>query len=93
MAMTWFHREQDTLILEVFVQPRASRNEVVGVQGDRLKIRTTAAPVDGKANEQIIKFLAKEFCVPKSRLTVLAGAQRRNKRIGVCGPYTLPDWM
>nr|VFK51260.1 MAG: hypothetical protein BECKTUN1418D_GA0071000_100634 [Candidatus Kentron sp. TUN]VFK52605.1 MAG: hypothetical protein BECKTUN1418F_GA0071002_101033 [Candidatus Kentron sp. TUN]VFK53103.1 MAG: hypothetical protein BECKTUN1418E_GA0071001_101232 [Candidatus Kentron sp. TUN] len=91
--MRWFHQEQNTLILEILVQPRASRNEVVGIQGNRLKLRIAAAPVDGKGNEQIIKFLAKEFRVPKSSLTVLAGARSRNKRIGVRGPYTAPDWM
>nr|VFJ73168.1 MAG: hypothetical protein BECKFW1821C_GA0114237_10467 [Candidatus Kentron sp. FW] len=91
--MTWFHREQDRLILNLFVQPRASRNEIVGIQGDRLKIRVTAAPVEGKGNEQIMKFLAKEFRVPRSHLTILAGARSRNKRIGLQGPYTPPNWM
>nr|VFJ47667.1 MAG: hypothetical protein BECKFW1821A_GA0114235_10177 [Candidatus Kentron sp. FW]VFJ62947.1 MAG: hypothetical protein BECKFW1821B_GA0114236_10785 [Candidatus Kentron sp. FW] len=91
--MTWFHREQDRLILNLCVQPRASRNEIVGIQGDRLKIRVTAAPVEGKGNEQIMKFLAKEFRVPRSHLTILTGARSRNKRIGLQGPYTPPNWM
>nr|VFJ95148.1 MAG: TIGR00251 family protein [Candidatus Kentron sp. LFY]VFK00678.1 MAG: TIGR00251 family protein [Candidatus Kentron sp. LFY] len=93
ITMPWFREQQDTLILEIQVQPRASRNEIVGIQGDRLKLRVTAAPVDGKGNEQVMKFLAREFRVPKSCLTVLAGARSRNKRIGVRAPYTRPVWM
>jgi len=91
--MNWFRQEQDTLILEIRVQPRASRDEIVGPQGDRLKLRITAAPVDGKGNQQIMKFLAKEFRVPMSHLTLLSGARGRNKRIGVRAPRTYPDWM
>nr|VFK18161.1 MAG: hypothetical protein BECKLPF1236B_GA0070989_11357 [Candidatus Kentron sp. LPFa] len=89
----WFRQEQDTLILEIHVQPRASRNQIVGVENDRLKLRITDAPVQGKGNEGIIRFLAKEFRVPKSYLTILAGARSRNKRIAVRSPRVYPDWM
>ena len=81
------------MILEILVQPRANRNEVAGIHGDRLKIRVTAPPVEGKANEQIIKLLAKVFGVPKSHVMVLCGARSRNKRIGVRNPCIYPDWM
>jgi uncharacterized protein (TIGR00251 family) len=56
------------LILDLHVQPRASRDEIVGVIGDRLKVRITAPPVDGKANQHLIAYLAKQFRVAKSDL-------------------------
>ncbi|MBT8419808.1 MAG: DUF167 domain-containing protein, partial [Gammaproteobacteria bacterium] len=64
-----------------------------GVHRDRLKVRIAAPPVEGKANERIIEFLAGEFRVPKSHLTLLSGARSRDKRIGVRAPRVYPDWM
>nr|VFJ46554.1 MAG: hypothetical protein BECKDK2373C_GA0170839_101527 [Candidatus Kentron sp. DK] len=91
--MTWFCQEQNALILEIAVQPRASRNEVAGVRGERLKLRITAPPVDGKANGEIIRFLAGEFRVPRSHLTILSGERGRNKRIRVRAPRVFPAWL
>lgn len=68
-----------TLILELQVQPRASRNEVVGLRDIRFKIRVSAAPVDGQANSELVKLLAREFRVSKSKVRIVKGAESRQK--------------
>ena len=67
------------------VQPRASRNAVAGEMGDALKIALTAPPVEGKANEACIAFLAKLLGVARSSVTIAAGDTGRNKVIRVAG--------
>jgi len=87
-----FHRwDGDALIIDVRIQPRASRDEIVGPHGDSLKIRITAPPVDGKANAHLIRFLAKAFGVPRARVTLLAGECGRNKQLRIDAPTRLPD--
>lgn len=71
--MAWFRRDESDLILQVRVQPHASVDAVSGVVGDYLKIRLTAAPVEGKANERLIAYLARLFGVPKSHVILRAG--------------------
>ena len=78
----------DVAILQVHVQPRASRTEVVGWHGDAIKIRVQAAPVDGAANADLIKFLAKQLGVPRANVTVTSGAGSRRKRVHVEGLST-----
>jgi uncharacterized protein (TIGR00251 family) len=71
------------VILEVRVQARASRDEVVGIHGDGLKIRITAAPVAGAANKQLLKFLAKKLRVPRNRLSIQSGKTSRTKCVAI----------
>jgi len=58
-----YHWDGMDLILSIKVQPGANRDEIVGIQGNHIKIRISAPPQDGKANGQLIKFLAKNFGV------------------------------
>ena len=67
----------------VRVVPRASRNEIAGVHGDALKVRLTAPPVEGRANEALIAFLAKLLSVRKSQVEIVAGGTSRRKMIRV----------
>jgi uncharacterized protein len=69
----------------VRVQPRAKRNAVVGETGDAVKISLTAPPVEGKANQACIAFLAEFLAVPRSSITIAAGETSRNKLIRVGG--------
>ena len=71
--------------LRLWVQPRAARDEVVGVQGDAVKVRLTAPPVEGKANEALVRFLAKQLGVPRSAVELTAGAGSRHKAVRVSG--------
>lgn len=72
------------------VQPRASRDEIVGPHGERLKVRITAPPVDGKANAHLARFLAKAFRVPPSAVTLVAGQSGRDKQVCIASPRALP---
>lgn len=68
----------------VRVLPRSSKNEVVGPMADGvLKIKLTAAPVDGKANEALIKLLANYFRIAKNKIKIVAGATSKNKMIKI----------
>lgn len=74
----------EVLVL-VHLQPRASRNEIAGIHGDRLKIRLTAPPVDSKANEALCKFLAEKLGVSKSSVRIVKGEKLRKKDVLVEG--------
>jgi len=74
---------EDGIIFTVHVQPRASRNEICGVQGGEIKLRLTAPPVDDVANRLCIELLAKALGVAKSRVLLVAGRTSRHKTIRV----------
>ena len=71
--------------LHLQVQPRASRTEVVGPHGGALKIRLAAPPVDGEANDELVRFLAKVLGVPRSAVEIVSGETGRRKRVRVAG--------
>jgi uncharacterized protein len=71
--------------LRVRVQPRASRTEVVGLQGGSLKVRLTTPPVEGAANRELERFLAKVLGLPRSSVELLRGATSREKLVRVRG--------
>lgn len=73
----------DAVIIDVIVQPKASRDEIVGVQKGRLKIRVTAPPVEGAANRGCIELIARYLGIPKSSVSIISGASGRNKRIQI----------
>jgi len=87
--MSWYEWEGDTLILRVKVQPKASNNAFAEIMGDAIKLRTTAPPVDGKANEQIIAWLAKGFGVAKSYVQSSSGDIARFKTFRITSPKKL----
>lgn len=75
----------DGVTFAVHVQPRASKNEICGIQGDALKIRLTSPPVEGEANRLCTEFLAKLLRVPKSAVTIMAGEKSRHKTVRIAG--------
>jgi len=85
--------QDEDLRLHLQVQPRAKNNQVAGRHGDRLKLRLTAPPADGKANAALIDFLAGEFGVPKKSVEILAGQTSRQKTVLIRAPQSLPDWL
>lgn len=92
--MTQFFQWQgNDLIITCHLQPKASKSEVVGLHDNALKIRIKAPPVDGKANTELIKFLAKEFAVRKNDITLISGELSRHKRVRICNPKALPSYI
>ena len=71
----------DGIIFKIFVQPRSSKNVIVGLHGDALKIKLTAAPVDNAANKMCIKFMAKHLGVSNSQLEIISGHTSRTKQL------------
>lgn len=79
-------------MLRVRVIPRAARTEIQGEHGDELKIRLNAPPVDGKANQSLIKFLSKKLHVSKGSIALLSGDSSRSKRLEISG-LSLADFL
>lgn len=69
-----------SVLLCIHVQPRASRLGLCGVYGDALKLAITAPPVDGKANKEVVAFLASLLKIPKKDIVIIGGLQSRIKR-------------
>ena len=78
---------EDSLILSVYVQPRASKNQICGIQGEELKIRLTSPPVDGAANKLCREFVADLFDVSKSSVEIISGQTSRHKRLRILGNH------
>ncbi|RLB88437.1 MAG: YggU family protein [Deltaproteobacteria bacterium] len=79
--MLWIKETADGVIFKVMAQPRASRNKIAGLQGDALKLRITAPPVEGAANKMCIELLAKTLKVRKSDIDIIQGQSGRTKKI------------
>lgn len=90
---SWYRWEGDDLLLSLRVQPRAKRDELAEPMGDHLRVRITAAPVEGKANAHLRRFLARLFRVPASRVELLGGELARTKRLRVRAPVRIPEMI
>ncbi len=77
--------EAESATLSVRIQPRASKNEVTLREGGGFKIRLTAPPVDGAANEALLRFLADTFSVAKSQVGIVSGHTSRDKIVRIEG--------
>lgn len=88
--MSFYQWQEGNLLLSCHLQPKAAKDEIVGMHGDSVKIRITAPPIDGRANAHLIKFLAKQFAVTKRDITILSGELGRQKRIRITQPGKLP---
>jgi len=73
------------VILKVYLQPRSSKNVLVGPYRDGIKIKLTAPPVEGKANEALIHFLAKTWEIPPSHIEIVKGHHAREKMLRISG--------
>lgn len=91
MMPSWCSALPDGVRLAVQVQPNAKKTEVMGVFDDALKIRLQAQPIDGKANDALIAFLAKRLSVPRRALTITHGLASRRKVIAVTGQGLSPE--
>jgi hypothetical protein len=71
--------------LRLRIQPRASREEIAGAVGDAIRVRLTAPPVDGAANDALVRFLAARLKVPRSAVELVSGRTGRTKLVAVTG--------
>lgn len=81
----------EDLIMRLYIQPKASRDQIVGLHGDELKVAITAPPVDGKANTHLTKYLAKQFKVAKGNIAIEKGELGRHKQLRVMSPTQIPE--
>ncbi|MBX3020844.1 MAG: YggU family protein [Bdellovibrionales bacterium] len=77
--------DDSTVRLKIHAQPNASRNQIVGLHGDALKIKIKAVPEDGKANTELIAFLAKTLGLPKRHFELISGQASRVKVVQIHG--------
>ncbi len=84
-APPWLRQEPGGLVLEVLVQPRASRTRAAGEHGGRLKIQLCAPPVDGEANAALVAFLAEALGVRRADVAIVRGESGRRKTVRVAG--------
>lgn len=86
LQASYFFWKNQQLYIDLLVQAYASHDEIVGVQGNRLKVRIASSPVSGKANEHLLKLMAKHFGVPQNRVHLIKGHQSRMKQICIDNP-------
>lgn len=89
--MSWYRREGESIVLVLHVQPGAKRTEVSGLHGEALKIRLAAPPIEGRANEALLRFIAETFDVPQREVELLRGGQSRHKMVKVTGSVVQPE--
>ena len=83
--MGWLQETKDGVTLTVKAVPRAAKSEIAGADDDWLRVRVKAPPVDGKANEALVKFFAGFFGVPKGAVAIVSGDTARLKRVRITG--------
>ncbi|MDF2690418.1 MAG: hypothetical protein K0S29_273 [Gammaproteobacteria bacterium] len=84
----WYWQDE-ALYLRLHIQPNAKKTEWLGAYGDRLKLKLHAPPVDGKANQALVKFLAAHFKVKKSQVSLIAGELGRDKLVKIAPPIAV----
>ncbi|MGS0679633.1 DUF167 family protein YggU [Shewanella sp. 125m-7] len=82
--------QQGDLLLQLYIQPKASRDQIVGLHGEEIKIAITAPPIDGKANAHLTKYLSKAFKVPKGDIDIVKGQMGRHKQVKITAPKLIP---
>ncbi|MDR2244413.1 MAG: DUF167 family protein [Burkholderiales bacterium] len=94
-AVSWWREDGDDLVLTLYVQPGAKRTEIQGRYDGALKVRLAAPPVDGKANQALLRFLADTFGVGLRAVTLEQGQSNRHKIVRIAAPTKRPDreWL
>jgi uncharacterized protein YggU (UPF0235/DUF167 family) len=87
----WFWWEEDVLVFNILGKPSAKLTKIGKPYGNQLKISVACAPINGKATDYLVKFLAKEFAVKNSDIEVVFGRMNVNKQLRVKAPNKLPS--
>ena len=85
MDINWLHEDAEGVVLTIKAMPRARANAVAGVNNDQLRVRLKAPPVDGKANAELLAWLAAEMGVGKRAVELMSGLTGRVKRVRIRG--------
>jgi len=88
---SWYRRQDDVITLTLHVQPGAKRSEIAGLHGDALKIRLAAPPIEGRANDALLRYIADTFAVPLRNVELRQGSQSRHKVVAVSGSTIEPE--
>ncbi|MBM2838880.1 MAG: hypothetical protein HW415_1505 [Deltaproteobacteria bacterium] len=83
--MGWLTEKGGCIFINIHLQPRASKNEIVGIHGESIKVRLTSPPVEGAANSHAIEFFAKKLGIQKSKITIVSGEKSRHKTLKIEG--------
>jgi uncharacterized protein (TIGR00251 family) len=86
----YYRRQKDVLYLNCSVLPKANEDRIVGPLSEHLKIQISAAPLDGKAYKQLMRFLANLFHTKKTAITIVSELMGRHKRVCIKKPLSLP---
>ena len=87
----WYRHNGDLVTLTLHIQPGAKRSEIAGLHGEALKIRLAAPPIEGRANEALLKFIAALFEVPLRQVELKQGDHSRHKVLQIQGSRVLPE--
>lgn len=80
---TWYQKTGNIITLTIYVQPGAKHNKIIGIHGDALKIKLATQPIEGRANNALVRYIATLFEVPLSQVTLKRGNKSRHKIIEV----------
>ena len=81
-----YKKTKDGITIEVKVEPRSSRKQITGIMDNSvLKVKLTAPPVDGSANEQLIELISESTGIKKSQITIIRGKSSKRKLVGLSG--------
>ncbi len=81
--MYWYKENKNNLTLNIYVVPRSSKSEIVGIYNDSLKIKLKSPPVDNAANEELVRFLADKLKTSKSNIEIVKGQNQKKKIISL----------
>lgn len=87
----WYCQSKDVITLTLHVQTGAKHNEIAGLHNAALKLRLAAQPIEGRANEALLKYIAKLFGVPKRQVELKQGSQSRHKMVTITGSAIDPE--
>lgn len=87
----WYRYNGEDLIIHIYVQPGAKHTEISGFHGDALKIRLNAPPIEGRANDALVKFIAQRFSVPLRQVDLIRGEKSRHKTLVITGSIIEPS--
>lgn len=89
----WYTRDANSLTLFVYVQPGSKTTEIAGLFHEALKIKLNVAPIEGRANEALQKYMSQLFKVPMKQVTLVRGEKSRRKTIRITGSQVDPRML